>query len=206
MSLSAAGNHSCAAPPEEGQRPARCPAKAPEGYAVVPHFPLAVPSACGTFRLRYLLRSSTSLRARKYLSACGTSRLRYLSACGTCCLQYFPRAVLRCLQYFAACSTSPLAVLACVAQVLAARSTSRLRYSLALRKYFTLLRCASTCCLQYFTLLRCASTSCLQYFPLAVLACARACTCCLQYLLHRSTCCLRYLPLAVLRCSQYLVL
>ena len=132
MSLSAAGNHSCAAPPEEGQRPARCPAKAPEGYAVVPHFPLAVPSACGTFRSRYLLRSSTSLRARKYLSACGTSRLRYLSACGTCCLQYFPRAVLRCLQYFAACGTCLRCAstsLSCVAQVL---------HSLALRKYLLL--------------------------------------------------------------------
>ena len=189
MSLSAAGNHSCAAPPEEGQRPARCPAKAPEGYAVVPHFPLAVPSACGTFRSRYLLRSSTSLRARKYLSACGTSRLRYLSACGTCplavlaacstcCLQYFPRAVLRCLQYFAACSTSPLAVLACVAQVL---------HSLALRKYLLL-------AVLHSLALR-------KYFLLAVLpACG---TCCLQYLLRSSTCmCTRmYLLLAVLATS-----
>jgi len=157
MSLSAAGNHSCAAPPEEGQRPARCPAKAPEGYAVVPHFPLAVPSACGTFRLRYLLRSSTSLRARKYLSACGTSRLRYLSACGTCPLAVLAACSTSRARYFAACSTSLLAVL------------RRLRYLLALRKYFTLLRCASTCCLQY--LLRSSTCMCTRmYLLLAVLA------------------------------------
>ena len=168
MSLSAAGNHSCAAPPEEGQRPARCPAKAPEGYAVVPHFPLAVPSACGTFRLRYLLRSSTSLRARKYLSACGTSRLRYLSACGTCPLAVLAACSTSRARYFAACSTSLLAVLRCL-------------------QYFA---ACGTC-------LRCASTS-LSCVAQVLAACSTSLSCVAQVLPACSTSRLRYLLLAVL--------